>query len=195
MVFSWCLVPLARSRDCLAAWTPSVKVTQWPRLRWELMTLEPRSGQPTLRRRSTSPATRAATRKYRRLEPDVHQALQRLTVVIASAARDDHTTLHDIARAHGCSPAHVYKFPRKTLEGSLAKTSRPQTCDASRHHPHHINDPARVRPARPHCRPRPCDTSLCAAGSRTSPRLDGPPLRTNASLTSVGTLGVRLDDS
>jgi hypothetical protein len=53
---------------------------------------------------------------YRRLDLEVYQAEQRLSVVTAAATRDANTSVADVARAHGCSPAQVYKLLRKTRD-------------------------------------------------------------------------------
>lgn len=63
---------------------------------------------------------------YRRLDPEVYQAQQRLTVVTAAAARDANTTMRDVARAHGCSTAQVYKLLRKAHEGLLPRRPGPR---------------------------------------------------------------------
>lgn len=56
---------------------------------------------------------------YRRIAPEVYRAEQRLRVVTAAATRDADSTIAALARAHGCSPAQVYKLLRKTRDALL----------------------------------------------------------------------------
>ncbi len=53
---------------------------------------------------------------YRRLDPEVYRAEQRLSVVTAAATRDANTSVAQVASARGCSPAQVYKLLRKTRD-------------------------------------------------------------------------------
>lgn len=63
---------------------------------------------------------------YRRITPEVYRAEQRLCVVTAAATRDADTTVADVASAHGCSPAQVYKLLRKTRDALLPAPPGPQ---------------------------------------------------------------------
>ncbi len=63
---------------------------------------------------------------YRRIAPEVYRAEQRLGVVTAAATRDADTTVADVASAHGCSPAQVYKLLRRTRDALLPAPPGPQ---------------------------------------------------------------------
>ena len=83
---------------------------------------------------------------YRRIDPAVHRAEQRLAIVTAAATRDENTTVADVARDHDCPPAQVYSLRRRVIEALMPRQPGP----APRSGPVAVTIPTTTETASPH---------------------------------------------